>query len=248
MCNCKNSSTNGGNYLMPQNNTSGIRRELLNSPTDNFISTNGNSNSQDSSWTMTFSEINQNISRNNLSRLPMRLQKAYFRGLSNVNKLRIYTEKINLLINNDNLSQSEKQHLLSLLSFIKPEYYDLSYASFVENFYNNWKNFAMNNFNWSLEKIIKYVESWQTVSEFDEAWALEYAITNQTQQKIGKHRSGQVVGISCECLHDIYCPGWGSSCDTSSGCEQTAGCGVFGTSACKGTCSPSTRPPIWLNF
>ena len=140
----------------------------LKSYVDQPIINNGkcNSISQNNSWTISSKEFNQNISRDSLSLLPIRLQYAYFRSLSNENKLRIYKEKIKLIIENYNLSQPEKEHLISLSKFFKPEYYEENYANFVESYYNNWKNIAMHNFNWQLDKIISNSDIFITIDLF----------------------------------------------------------------------------------
>lgn len=41
----------------------------------------------------------------------------------------------------------------------------------------------------------------------------------------------------CKCIYDIACPGYGNNCDTNAQCSITTdGCGIFGTSQCKGLC------------
>ncbi|MGA2871701.1 MAG: hypothetical protein ABSF34_21385, partial [Verrucomicrobiota bacterium] len=54
--------------------------------------------------------------------------------ISYENKLRIYTEKINLLINTENLSSQEISHLKSIITFFKPEFYSGNYADLVDSF------------------------------------------------------------------------------------------------------------------
>lgn len=41
----------------------------------------------------------------------------------------------------------------------------------------------------------------------------------------------------CLCRYDISCPGAGNDCDYAIICRLVTGCGIFGTSLCKGRCS-----------
>lgn len=139
-----------------------------NHPNSNPIKQNENKYSRNdmiNNYINSSEERNQNISRDNLAMLPSEYQIAVFRSLSNENKIRIFKEKIELVINSERLSQLEINHLKSTLAFIKPSYYNPEFEEKVSSFYENWKKVAMSNFNWSEMRTEMYVETWFTEHE-----------------------------------------------------------------------------------
>jgi len=167
-------------------------------------------------------ESNQNISRAALAKLPYEYQKPIFNSLSNENKLRIFIEKINLLINNENLSAPEINHLKSLLTFVKPEYYNGGYDNLIDQFFVNWANFAMNNFNWDKDKVGSYIMTFLSPNELKN-------INHGTRKP-----NYQTSFINSDCSKDSdWC--FGQSCG-SAVCRPTGYCGTFLLKVCDGQC------------
>ena len=172
---------------------------------------------------------NQNMSRNDLAKLPIDYQMAIFRSLNNENKIRIYTEKINFVISNDQLSQAEANHLRAVISFMKPEYYNRGHDQFVTEFYENWKNVAINKLNLDVQKTEIYVETWLTRSEL-----INVVHTTRGGEREG---SGEPPPSDCECNSSWFCGLRGVSC-THQGCQRTDdGCGFLSLYSCKGHCT-----------
>ena len=180
------------------------------------------------------------ITRDKLVQLPRSMQFDIFRKLSNTNKLSIFSDKIKLIISSENLETAEIEHLTSVLKFFKPEYYNENYRKLVDDFYVKWKDTAIKKFNWSLERILFYVEMWMTKQENETSWNLQnliHSIPNSDYQVVpdaGKK--------SCECSYNIACPGAGNNCEKDN-CNKKSGCGFFGHASCTGRCSNSDILP-----
>lgn len=200
--------------------------------------------SQSSEWSISTAYFSQNIPREILSRMPMRLQLAYFRILTNENKLRVFTEKIHFIIQKDVLNQKEKEHLLALLSFFKPFYYEEKYSNMVESFYEKWTTYAINELNWTQERIFFYVENWQSKEERDLAWELEYYLRgiDNAYNPQDLPANPPTANVACECRYNISCPGYSGYCADSDKCRKVAECGLFGHSQCLGLCDPMANP------
>jgi hypothetical protein len=189
----------------------------------------------------------QMISREQLIKLPLRDQSKVFNLLTNINKKRIFAEKVNFIIIVERLSQSEIAHLNAALNFVKPAYYDIQYENLVSSFYAKWKAQAKNNFGWDDKKILFFVETWQTEYELRAKQAQEFYYSNTNNVQPGYLPVGDATSDKpdCSCLYDIYCGLFTGSCDTpTGGCNQVSGCGLFGTSNCKGTCSNLAVQPV----
>lgn len=215
----------------------------LNSPTDGHriwkdnrivnYQENLNSNSSDqnkysgnnaiNNYVTSTKESNQNISRAMLAKMPIDYQRPIFRSLSNENKLRIFVEKINLLINTENLNQQEIDHLKSILTFMKPEYYDREYSNLLNSFSENWRITASNNLNWSKEKISIYVASILNTKEFNN-------IINGVNDF---EEPGFAQDCSC-CSTSDYC--FFSSCGRGACNGSLTGCGFLWGNVCDGLC------------
>ena len=160
---------------------------------------------------------NQSISRDSLALLPVDTQFAIFRTLTSGNKYRIFQEKIIKLIDEETLTVDEVAHLQSLHDYENFDIYTTSSDSSADSFLVAWEDFARNDLNWDDQKVFIFVETWLSPNEFD-----GFAGTAQND---------------CNCLYSLGCPGWGH-CTYGTNCNipPKGGCGIMGTSNCKGRC------------
>lgn len=187
----------------------------------------------ENSWAYVNRNNYQNISRSELVRYPLTRQYTIFNTLSFSNRIRIFSEKIYLITKGENFTAQENDHLLSLIAFMKPEYYKERYQEKVESFYNIWKIKAAILFNWSEEMSEIYAETWLTKDELDFAVRKEYSTRSSANRPGGEGGSPD-----CMCRYDWYCGGISGDCSAKKQCRKVGGCGIFGTSSCKGLCSP----------
>jgi len=154
-------------------------------------------------------------------------QIAIFRALSNDRKISIYTEKINLIMNSDSLTSAEKNHLQSMIDFMKPEYFDENYNHVVDSFEVQWQNYARTQFNWDNKKIFLYSQTWLTETE----------IMNLARPNIPPNTTP-----NCNCLSDWACSLATQECNKGVSCNISGGCGFWGTMKCKGRCNIGGNP------
>ena len=61
-----------------------------------------------------------------------------------------------------------------------------------------------------------------------------FSLTTTEEEELTEDGDG---ALKCHCRYDIACSGSGTYCNYDSGCTVTSsGCGLFGTSECKGRC------------
>ena len=254
MCDCQNSSNRDNSFKSLSNNN--MTAGYLNSRSDGHRLWRGHNNASErnlnhtqdienlyssnetiNNYVIATKESNQNISRADLAKLPAAFRKPVFSSLSNENKLRIFTEKINLLLATENLNQDEKNHLQSVLRFCKPEFYSGAYGNEVNSFAEQWINSAKNNFGWDKSKIGSYIGT----------------ILSPYEQKINNVGSSNPFYINdgnlpCECSKGV-----GDFCDNShcggTLCEPSGHCGWFWMQVCDGRCTnfnQNVKPTIIL--
>ncbi len=147
------------------------------------------------------------------------------RGFTGDHKVNLWNEKFRTLLAEEALTDKEKNHLRKLFSFIKPEHYDTK-SGFAElkSFVEKWKNEAETNLAWGEKEFFLYTSILFTVPEFN-----EYIVSER--QKYMQDDS------DCECIYSIYCEFRNhTTCDETSGCHTSDGCGIVGTSNCTGRC------------
>lgn len=166
--------------------------------------------------------INQNISRDALAKMPPHYQRPIFSSLSNQNKLRIYTEKIHLLLKQKNFNEREANHLKELISFAKPEYYPANKIASVSLFCDNWTKYATMELNWSIETIGKYVATFLTESELIN----NIEIITKMGNVVNAH-------VNCECVQTQI---FGCNCSSVRTCHIVS-CGILDFWECDGMCN-----------
>lgn len=111
-------------------------------------------------------EVNQDISRDSLANLPFEFQTAVFRSLTSENKLRIFREKIDLVLRDvHELNDSEIDALLDLRNNAPEEIYGKFDEDSQHPFLEAWENSIRNELGWNDTAISIYVASWNTPME-----------------------------------------------------------------------------------
>ncbi len=164
-----------------------------------------------------------------MAALPMEKQRALMRGFSGEHKVQLWNEKFRSLLTEVNLTDNEKSHLQKLFVFLSPEHYDTQ-SDFAElqAFVQEWSKEAEENLGWGEKEFFLYASTLFTIAEFN-----EYVIS--ARQKYMERDDDQ---SECECLYSWYCTvaHSGAVCSTTTDCNVTEGCGILGTSNCRGIC------------
>ncbi|MFW5762108.1 MAG: bacteriocin fulvocin C-related protein [Cyclobacteriaceae bacterium] len=172
------------------------------------------------------------IDRNTFAQVPMKKQIPLFRTFSPEQKVKLWNEKINLLIKFEYLSNDEKTHLLKLNNFLKPYHYSNQNGRDEFNlFADEWEKYARESLMWGDYEL--YIYSHTLLTE-EEIYTLisSSEVGNRSVSPPGHPRP------DCECLYDIYCAFGLQLCDKKSGCTTTyGGCGITGNSDCTGYCN-----------
>lgn len=168
---------------------------------------------------------NQGISRDSLAKMGLDTQIAVFRSLSPTNKLRIFKEKIDLLLNDQSISETDKDHLTLLKNYVTEAVYDDSADVNPDSVLVNWQLDVYNVLAWDSLKMYTYVETWLTEPEIRVFYNLEHTY------------------VKNDCVYNsrFACNLGFSSCNEG-GCDTTNdGCGIVGSNPCKGTCAHFTE-------
>ena len=173
-------------------------------------------------------EVNQDITRDSLANLPFEYQTVVFRSLTSENKLRIFKEKIDLVLNLvSDFSDEDRDALLLLRNEAPESIYEDSEEYEVHPFVQNWESMVRSELGWTDTAIEIYVSTWNTPSELrNKAYS---------PSQVG-------VGTACGCRSFWGCAGFGS-CNWDSGCTSTnQGCGIWGGAKCQGSCPEDVQP------
>lgn len=172
-------------------------------------------------YVMKTMSYNQSISRDSLAKLGLDTQIAVFRSLLPVNKLRIFKEKVDLLMTDDSLSTDDKNHLKALKNYATEAIYDDAADESPDPYLVSWQGTAYNTLGWDSLKMYYLVETWLTLKELRGYYNLEiYYSTN-----------------SCVCNSRFACNLGFSDCNEGNCSVTKDGCGLFGGNPCKGTCA-----------
>jgi hypothetical protein len=161
------------------------------------------------------------ISRDSLAKFGIDTQFAIFKSLPASGKLRIFTEKFALLLEDASISKTDKDHLETLINYVGEGIHDDDEDEHPDSFVVNWQMTAYNVLGWDSLKMYNFVETWLSKNEIMSFYNLEYTY----------------VENGCVCNSRMACNLGLSSCNEG-GCETTKdGCGIIGKNPCKGQCA-----------
>ncbi|MDR0713195.1 MAG: bacteriocin fulvocin C-related protein [Bacteroidales bacterium] len=181
------------------------------------------------SWVKQNKETYAGISRTRLAtEIDFDRQRALFVSFSPEQKVNIYQQKYQYLMELKSLSQEEKVYLTKLFQHVKPEIYssESSNREFTA-FADEWTNEVQNVLGWTELDVFRYTHTWFTNEEFEE-W-INYKQKSSTLKSTGEEPP-------CECYYSISCV-WGffELCEDG-GCTINYNCGISSTSKCTGLC------------
>lgn len=172
----------------------------------------------------------KNLSRDSILKYSFNRQMAIFRALTPEKKVKLWQEKINIVLAGNQLSESDKTHLRKLINYLQPYHYEsdkgrIDFAGYAKRWEEEAKKMG-----WDSAKVFFNTNTWLTEAEFK---ALRTKVLEA--EKLNP-QNNSAVEPSCSCSYDIYC--WPNRLCTGDGkcCETPDGCGVFGTSSCDGHC------------
>lgn len=174
---------------------------------------------------------NQTISRAQLVTMGIDTQFAIFNSLSSNNKVRIFKEKIQLLLGMDTVPNDDKIHLKKIQDYITGQIYEENNIE-SDAFFQNWESYAYNSLKWEDIKMKVYVYTWFTPDELFGRRGSPFTLS-PAETDGGGGGAGDM--LPCVCRYDFVCGSW----NCADGCTKTdSGCGIIGTSRCTGTCKP----------
>ena len=181
-------------------------------------------------WVLEVKNQKNGINRDELAMIPLRKQVPLFRSFKPEKKVQLWNEKLSLLIASSNLTEKEKTHISKLKDYLKPHHYgNKEKRKEFQDFAYEWEAYAREYLFWDDYELYIYVHTLLSEEEI-----LKQISNRGVDDLIITPPGGKP---DCECLYDIYCAFGLQLCDKKSGCNQTdGGCGIVGTSNCRGVC------------
>ena len=180
-------------------------------------------------WVKANKQVYSNISRDSLKFLSFKKQLGLYRSFSSKHKIKLWTAKIEVLLSDDKFSDREKEHFLKLIEYVKPVHFEsesgrIEFSIFAEE----WERYGRTYFGWKDEDLFYSTHILLTKKEF-----LDRKNIDLTSKEMSL--PGLDTGKDCECLYSIYCSG-SQTCSKGNCKISDGGCGILGTSNCKGYC------------
>ena len=206
-------------------------------------------NSQVNEWTLKHEKSFADMTRSQLVQIPRKYQLAVYRALPPEKKLSFWKEKLGLELSREtNLEINQK--ISELSSSLKLEYYDLGPNDSLpldhRTYLNNWGKDMLSSFKMDSAQ---YVSRFYTLLTKEELYKLVYEADKIDLSWLegfdeividAPPGGGTPVNPDCECIYDVYCSLFLDVDCEHSGCSTTnGGCGLTGTSNCKGRCGNS---------
>ncbi len=184
--------------------------------------------------------------------IPVRYQRAIIRSLTAEKKLMLWQEKLQLVLqqnwdNNTRLKITELYNSLKLSNYDKES--SVAPSVEVQKYLDEWENDMLGN---NRVDSVEFIIHFCTLMTFDEVDKLLHHPEEIDIQWLEGHEeltdllqggSGGAATTSgdCECRYDIYCSLFLNADCAPGGCTQLTGCGITGTSACKGMCPENSN-------
>lgn len=177
-------------------------------------------------------------------------QLAIFRTLTPEQKCNIWKQKLQLVINDQNLTVAEKNHVQIAYNYLEPSFFvDSNSLNSLNSWSLNWANDAVNQFGWDSVRLFLISETIMTPSELNHLLNFIHLSNGGNPQNIG---GGPDNLPNCNCRSSIACQWLVENCEKKENtCAPMYNCGLFGTSRCSGRCSGgllSTLPPLYSSY
>lgn len=186
-------------------------------------------------------EINEYVSKNKksladisldqLSAYDISLQRAIFNSWEPSKKRDVWLEKLNNVLNKEELNLHERKHLTKLMDHIAPDYFSEAGSNHESTtstyFAGEWISFAIKELNWNEEYIAfivyrLYTKPEQFYQEKSAIASFTSSITTNTE----------AYDCNCNTSSDFCSTG---AC-TSGDCNTVGGCGWLWSMECNGNC------------
>lgn len=179
-------------------------------------------------WVKENKEMYSNISRDSLNFFSLKKQLGLYRSFSSKQKIKLWTAKVEVLLSDNKFSDREKEHFLKLIEYVKPSHFETEsgrdeFLIFAEE----WEKYGRTYFGWKDEDLFYSTHILLTKKEFLERKSIDL--------KTKEFELPSLEAKDCECLYSIYCSGT-QTCSKGSCTISDGGCGILGTSNCKGYC------------
>lgn len=156
------------------------------------------------------------------------LQRAIFNSWSADKKYDVWMNKLNYLLENEQLNSKEYNHIQQLIEHIQPDYFHNQESNNeVEKFASEWIRYAEEELNWNARFIAFIVYRLYTEqAQFD----AEISMLNDLQLISSANSEGP-----CDCnTSSDFCGD--AACQNSSCSTVSSGCGWFWKESCNGDC------------
>lgn len=185
-------------------------------------------------WTKANAESYASASREEIASLSLDRQRAIFRALSGEQKVQLWHGKLQSIMLDIALTDSEKQELSTLFNFLEPRHYDTKKGlKEIQDYATAWETKMRTEYNWTDEKLYFYTHTWLTKTELDAAILQEGLVS---LRKAARNEDAE----DCNCRYDSDCryESGGSDCDSDKNCKLVRpGCGALNAFSCDGLCS-----------
>ena len=172
------------------------------------------------------------ISREDLVNLPFDRQIAIYSSFSGEQKVSLWHDKLQLLLNDGNLSDAEKSELTDFYSFFEPWHFNTKRGMKACNaFIDNWVKKMEEEYHWDIEKLFWATYTWMSEEEYDNAVRQNGMLTLRVSTR------DESSSVTCECTTDYFCRRHGQSECKAATCDKDLhNCGPVLTSSCWGKC------------
>lgn len=209
-------------------------------------------------WVTKYKSDIVNLTRTQITSLPINYQRGILRSLSPNRKAELWQEKLTILLENNSYNPEYRNRIIDLLSFVKAENYNFKFGEKpneeVLQFIEEWEKDILLNFEqdivlfqiqfcslYTIEEYNFYSENHENI---DYSWLKGSSEIIQLNQYNNRSPGGGSSNGTCSCSYSISC-GLFTDCE-SGGCSASWDCGVSGSSKCDGICdnAANTDPPV----
>lgn len=161
--------------------------------------------------------------------LPLSKQRTLYSKMSPEFKLSLWQRRLKEETCLKELSEVELAEYADMIDALRPEMFKKPDSKEILELTNKWIYRMKSVYNWDEYKISKYVLTWLTGPEFENALML---------QAVSERKAVRDSMAPCDCKYGIAClwmTGTGY-CNKNVSCTDRVSCGMLGNSFCDGLC------------
>ena len=180
-------------------------------------------------WATETKSVYESESLDTFIQLPLSKQRTLYSKMSPEFKLSLWQRRLKEEARLKELSENELTEYADMIESLKPEMFKKPDSKEIFELTDKWISRMTCVYNWDTYKISKYVLTWLTGAEFENALML---------QAVTERQAARDSMAPCDCKYGIAClwmTGTGN-CNKNVSCVDRVSCGMLGNSFCDGLC------------